>query len=1172
MKKVSLAITATSLGQQTDPQQSLNSGRVIIVDKRRKRQRFKNSAHVSIEMFGNKSFDGMPPPHQLAADGSLDDLKQFIEEQGVSIKEKDKNGAMFLHSAVLNNQIAVMQYLIDSGIDLNAVDNDGNTALHLAVSKGYIEAARLLLGAGASDTILNKASDAPLHIIMRNNNTELLVAYLEYPVDIVVKGYRNRTPLHIASEKDNLEVCITLNDVILRNEHFKKIYGFRLCASDDDDLTPLHLAARVGSHKVLHYLISKCMTHGYPLEKVLSFLDEENSTPLHAAVDGGHLKVVETLIEFKADPSECKGKQLPPFLLACTQGKLDMMKLMVERYGKELVHCRDQYGQTALHRCAHCLNNAEMFHFLLENGAEIDSIDNEGRTPLLATIKTGSSCGVKILLVAGANIFIKDNNGLNSLHYTVKHKRKFVLRSLLEMPQASELVTDCDKKGSSPLHLALNLGQNNLVAIMVTSAAEQLKDVKDVNGNNYLHLAAESGDWKALSILLDLPECQKLLNQTNKYGGTPLHLAAGGGHIRAVEILLSSGAMVHKCFSGSTPFMYACYRGHPEVAKMTFEAHPFQLAWADDLRNNALHLGAQSGCPQVITLLLDIGVPVTLNESGETFFDIILDKHLNKCAMAAISHERWQECLDIVSPQKEHAMISLVQSMPEVAKLVLDQSSTKADVPKEARGYWESYNFKYLRLKSEESSDASEIVEESEKVKLLKSDDHDYMASPLIMYKGSKKQIGASPMYRDNSRNGHLKVLQAMVRYNRVPLFTHPVTESYLKLKWRNYGRWVQLVKILAIVLHITFLLAFTFLAPSPVEMRNAESNCSDTSNCSNTSSIIEFSASANFTRFITIGFTTINLIHWLVTVIRLGLAESLNVSRNTFVVIDILSVICTYIFVIPWVSLNEVIWEAGALASFFTWFSLVLTIQLFDLFGVYVSMFRAITRTAFQVLLICFLFIIAFAMSLYILAGNTQEFATLGYSLFTNFAHLLGEIDYVFFIDKDASGQLYFSTLTFMFVIIIAIIMAIVVQNLLIGLAVGDIDLIKKNAIAETKAIEIGFYKRIDTIFPRKLFWRLDKGHHTTFPNKKVNIFRFIWRYFWTSIKGEDPTKEDVNNEVSSLSNNEKSVENQISGLNERIDELALSQEKIMDLLTQILSAQQNTKVESTDEPHSSQ
>ncbi len=474
--------------------------------------------------------------------------------------------------------------------------------------------------------------------------------------------------------------------------------AFRLSAADQDDLTPIHLAARSGSH------INKGLEHGYTPEQILRFLDEENSTPLHAAVDGGHIQVVEVLLQHKSRPDESKGKQLPPFLLASAQGKLSMMKLMIEHCGKEIVHCRDLYGQTSLHRCAHAINSVEIIRFLVNNGAEVDPIDDDGRTPLVAAIKAGSSGGVKLLMEKGSNIFIKDKNGLNPIHYAMKYKRKFILSRLLEMPNSSELVTDCDKNGSSPLHNALNLCQNNLVAMMVTSAAQQLKDVKDVDGNNYLHLAAGSGDRKALSILLDIPECQKLLNQTNKFGDTPLHLAAGGGHVRALEILLLNGAMVHKCFWGNTPFMYACYKGKAEVARVLYEAHPFQLTWINDAGENALHLGAEGGCPEVIILLLDIGVPVIMNNKHQTFFDVVINKRLVNCAMTAIKHKRWQECLDVHYPHKDHPMISLIQFMPEVAKTVLDRSHTKADLQHEDLLYWETYDFKYIRLDRQDSS------------------------------------------------------------------------------------------------------------------------------------------------------------------------------------------------------------------------------------------------------------------------------------------------------------------------------------------------------------------------------------------------------------------------------------------------------------------------------------
>ena len=373
-KTASYVVVATSPGKHAhksspvEPSEDHEHTRVAIQDKRRKRRR--KSQNTSIELISNNSLEGMPSPHQLAAEGNLEDLKRYIESLGATLKERDEKGATLLHHATANNQIGVMQYLINSGVDLNSVDNDGNTALHLACEKGFINATHILLDAGACDTILNKDSDAPLHLIMRKNNTEMLEAFLQYSVDILIEGYRKRTPLHVAAEKDNVDVCKVLNTVILENERYKQITGFRLCAADADDLTPIHLAARSGSHRVLGFMISRCLQHGYAPEKVLSFLDEEDSTPMQAAVDGGHLQVVEVLLQHNARPDECKGKQPPPFILASVQGKLDLMKLMVEHCGKEIVNCRDVYKQTALHRCAHAINSVEIIQFLVENGAD----------------------------------------------------------------------------------------------------------------------------------------------------------------------------------------------------------------------------------------------------------------------------------------------------------------------------------------------------------------------------------------------------------------------------------------------------------------------------------------------------------------------------------------------------------------------------------------------------------------------------------------------------------------------------------------------------------------------------------------------------------------------------------------------------------------------------------
>ncbi len=1146
----SFAATATAVtafsAPQTEPQAS---------GTRRKRKRRSRNKTVSFELYRNLSGE-LGDPHTLSADGNLEDLKSFTEVFGATIKERNESGETLLHAATRTNQIAVMQYLIDSGIDLNAVDNDGNTALHVAVINGHIEAVHLLLTSGASDTILNKKMDAPLHIVARNNDTNMMGTFLEYPVELVIPGYRKRTPLHVAAEHDNLEVCEIVHNSVLAKESLKKQGGFRLCAADEDNLTPLHFAARLGSHRVVDFMISKCVEHGYPVETVIGFLDEENSTPLHAAVDGGHVDVTRVLLKYGADPTVIKYEQLPPLHLACSQGKLDVVQAMVETCGKEILQARDQYGQTPIHRCANAIASAQVISYFVRFKVELDPIDNLGRTPLHIAVVSGSLPAVKELIENGANPLIQDQQGRSILHHAVHRNRKAIVTYVLDLPCAHELTMLKDKDSHSPIHVALSLGYSHIVVALMSAVRCQLPNHKDSHNNNYLHLAAASGDWKALSILQDIPSCQALLNETNSCGATPLHMAAGNGHVRCVELLLSQGAMVHKCSFGMTPFMYALFMGKPECAKVCFEAHPFQKDWTDDKGNNALHLAVNSGNPACVVLALDKGVSITLNFDEESFFDHVLEKDHEKIAMAVVQHDRWQECLDLGSPKHPSPTIGIIIQMPDVAKALYDRCRTTSARDKSHPDYWEKYDFKYLRLKddTDEVTSANETDASEEDPLILKD-----VLSPVIKYKRSIVSPTAPLVTiaaRCARRHKSLPLMQAlrtMVRFRRVQLLTHPVIEAYIKSKWRDYGRWIYLIGFLFFVIQVALLTSFVLVAPQPSKVLEIEGR-NDTNP--------DFSIRANTLRFATLAFSFVSLLQLVHAVVGIGW-DTLNFVDNTWLWSLGFALLCTFIGLIPFRGLHSALWEATALAVFFSWFTLMLMLQLFDVFGVYVTMFLAITRTVFQVLLVCFILVIAFALTFYVLTGNVTDFSTFGYSIFTNFGHLLGEIDYNAFVQKSSTDELAFDSLTLILVVVLAILMAIVVMNLLIGLAVGDISAIQRNAIIEKRNLEIQVFSRFDGNLPKRLLARVDRRCYKVYPNSHVGLVRRLWRFFWRTIKVDDESIENAQ-ELSVPTADQYNRD--LEGIKQKLEELTVNQERLIEMIREMTSAQRQAQKEQNE------
>ena len=882
-------------------------------------------------------------PHKLARNGNLEELKCLLD--GVqALNVLDERGSTILHSATETNQVSVMHYLLDCGIDRNAVDHYGNTALHVAVKNECVDALHLLLSNGASDSICNSAHDPPLHLAIRKSNPALVSAFLEHQVDLLVRGFRNRTSLHVIAENDNLESLKAIHESSLFVKLQRESRCFQVRVVDDDRLTPVHLAAKRGSYRVLDFMISRSLELGLPIQAGLHFLDEENSSPAQYAVEIGCIKSLEVLLKYGASPTLSEGDVLPPLHLACYQGKLDMVEMMIQHCGVEILQSRDQQEMTVLHRSCMGQYSEGMISYLCEQGAELNTQDINGSTALHTAIVSGNVSAVEELIERGSDPTKQDLKGQNSLHHAVLQNRQEILRHLLEHRSSTSLVSEPDINGSYPIHYALNHGLHEMVMSIHTSLLLHHPNhhiFQDSKNNNYLHLAAHAGDFKTLTRLLDLPQSRSMLNATNNTGGTPLHSAASGGNVACVKALVNKGAVVHKCHSGQTPLMHACHVGRLQAARALYDAHPFQKDWVDDDGNTILHHATECGNPAVIQYCLDIGTTITLNSEGKSFFDKILQNVDTELAVTVLHHNRWEECLDISSSYSPHPMLQLIQRMPAAAIVVLDNCHLESALDPQHPDYWEEFNFKYLMLSDHEHKislvherqhcgDGLAAVPVGQEVE-IHHDNLDSLGSIKVEQPSSLTPSVRSNLLERNRRKkkkaSSMEVLQWMVQYKRTQCLMHPVIKSFLKTKWSGHGRYIYLVRFLLVALLTIFLSIFIGITPPPTQIGTGSGNGS-TEMGEN-----DIGIASNVIRFITLFFCLVNTVLCILDLSYYRL-QLLDIKRNIFTWTYAATIICTYVFLIPGGGLNFVIWEAGALAALFAWFNLAIFLQLNSIFA----------------------------------------------------------------------------------------------------------------------------------------------------------------------------------------------------------------------------------------------
>lgn len=198
---------------------------------------------------------------------------------------------------------------------------------------------------------------------------------------------------------------------------FLSLSGFVL-AQTDEQITDFAKAAKFNDVSTVKTLLSKGVSP--------NTTDPKGEPMLVLAIKDKSDDVIQLLISNKQTDVDLSNKYgETPLMIASIEGNLPLVISLIQQRNARI----DHIGWTPLHYAC-SKGQLEVAQYLIANGAIVDSLSTGNTTPLMMAVQSGNEPLIKLLLDKGADIRLKNSQGITAMDIAVIYEKPWIYEGL----------------------------------------------------------------------------------------------------------------------------------------------------------------------------------------------------------------------------------------------------------------------------------------------------------------------------------------------------------------------------------------------------------------------------------------------------------------------------------------------------------------------------------------------------------------------------------------------------------------------------------------------------------------------------------------------------------------------------------------------------------------------